>query len=110
MARYRKKPVVVDASQYGTDSNAVYLLAEFILERPPEEISDSQICDVLLPTGLWDPPDNAGLKLWVIKSNEWCDLEVGDWVIKESDGVGVYPCKKDIFSATYEAVTDEGEM
>ena len=28
----------------------------------------------------------------------------GDWIIPEPDGRGYYPCKPDIFEATYEAV------
>lgn len=31
-------------------------------------------------------------------------LAPGDWIIPESDGVHFYPCKPDIFDATYEAV------
>ena len=32
-------------------------------------------------------------------------LAPGDWVIPERDGRGHYPCKPDIFAATYELVT-----
>ena len=28
----------------------------------------------------------------------------GDWIIQEPDGKHYYPCKPDIFAATYEAV------
>ncbi|GAG12165.1 unnamed protein product, partial [marine sediment metagenome] len=31
-------------------------------------------------------------------------LEPGDWIIAEPDGVHFYPCKPDIFEATYDAV------
>lgn len=30
-------------------------------------------------------------------------LDPGDWIIKEPDGRGYYPCKPDIFDARYEA-------
>ena len=33
-------------------------------------------------------------------------LEVGDYVIPEPDGRHFYPCKAEIFTATYEPVTD----
>lgn len=33
-------------------------------------------------------------------------LEVGDWIIPEPDGKHFYPCKPDIFEATYELVED----
>lgn len=29
-------------------------------------------------------------------------IEPGDWIIAELDGRGFYPCKPDIFAATYE--------
>lgn len=32
------------------------------------------------------------------------NLEKGDWILPEPDGVHFYPCKPDIFVATYEAV------
>lgn len=41
-------------------------------------------------------------ELWVIKSDKWCDIEPGDWVIREPDGLGCYPCKRAIFEASYE--------
>ncbi len=33
----------------------------------------------------------------------------GDWVIPEPDGRGYYPCKDDIFRATYEPINERGE-
>lgn len=30
----------------------------------------------------------------------------GDWIIAEPDGRGFYPCKPDIFEATYERVAE----
>lgn len=32
----------------------------------------------------------------------------GDWIITEPDGIHHYPCKPDIFAATYEPVEKEG--
>lgn len=32
----------------------------------------------------------------------------GDWIITEPDGVHHYPCKPDIFAATYDRVRTEG--
>jgi len=33
-------------------------------------------------------------------------LQNGDWVITEPDGLHHYPCKPDIFAATYEAIEE----
>lgn len=35
------------------------------------------------------------------------NLENGDWILPEPDGIHFYPCKPDIFAATYEAVVSE---
>jgi hypothetical protein len=38
-------------------------------------------------------------------------LVPGDWILPEPDGEGYYPCKDDIFKATYEPVeTDALEL
>lgn len=39
-----------------------------------------------------------------IHKGQIVNLEVGDWIIPESDGVHYYPCKPDIFEKTYEKV------
>jgi hypothetical protein len=75
---YRKKPVVVEAVQWFHDRPhpAVKLTA-------PDRGS-------LTPRGI---VQTAGGKAIV---------EDGDWLITEPDGRGHYPCKPDIFAATYE--------
>ncbi len=35
--------------------------------------------------------------------------EPGDWIIREPNGVGCYPCKPDVFEAKYEALTEPAE-
>lgn len=47
-------------------------------------------------------PGPAGLVLWVEKSQAWCDLAPGDYVVREPDGHGYYPCKPDVFTTNYE--------
>lgn len=41
-----------------------------------------------------------------IHNNQAVVLELGDWVIPEPDGIHYYPCKPDIFAATYEKVEE----
>lgn len=74
MAAFRKKPVVVQAEQYfpGKPMAGVY-------------------------SGLV-----AELDYVRTAHNQLVYLEPGDWVIAEPDGRGHYPCKPDIFAATYE--------
>ena len=78
MAKYRKKPTVVDAEQWFVSSN-------------PET---------------WHPAvtwlEERGCYAVKTIHGEYASLTDGDWIITEPDGVHAYPCKPDIFSATYE--------
>jgi hypothetical protein len=55
-----------------------------------------------------DPDDRDGVdpeatgSLWVEANATWLALVPGEWIIK--DAKGFYPCKPDIFAATYEPV------
>lgn len=44
----------------------------------------------------------SGPHLHTIHEGQKVSLEVGDWILPEPDGVHFYPCKPDIFAATYE--------
>ena len=85
MAKYRKKPVVIEAMR-------------LFEPNTPEIISSwcgGKICGV----------GAVGEKRWIeiatLEGNMRADY--GDWIIKGVKGE-FYPCKPDIFEATYEAV------
>ncbi len=112
MPKFRKKPVVIEAVRYGKDADgrwydgAMQRVAEFMLGVPSAELTDIQICDVVRPTAQWDPPECADLQMWDgVAHDEWLPLAPGDWVIKGVSGE-FYPCKPDIFAATYEPVEE----
>lgn len=48
---------------------------------------------------------DSGLKMHVLKGNSYCYLDVGDYIIAESDGRGFYPCVENVFKAKYEKIT-----
>jgi hypothetical protein len=80
MAKYRKKPVVVEAIQYRKG-------------YPLDVITFAQ-------GATWARDKNVVR----IKTLEGTMIaEVGDWIIKGVNGE-FYPCKPDIFEKTYEAV------
>lgn len=85
MAKFRKKPVVIEAVQYTGDNffTIMHFMGEGDLTR-----------NTILQTT--DRP--------VIHTLEG-DLtaSVGDWIIKGVKGE-FYPCRPDIFEATYDAV------
>ena len=79
--KYRKKPVVIDAIQYdGKNCMAVLAWA-----------GASQITEDFL----------GGLEIPTLEGT--MKASVGDWIIRGVRGE-LYPCKPDIFAATYEAV------
>jgi hypothetical protein len=85
--KYRKKPVVIDAVQF-TEENK-FEVAEFMKDIGEFHIhyqteNDVYVCDIDTLEG-------------TMRANE------GDWIIRGIKGE-FYPCKPDIFAATYEAV------
>jgi hypothetical protein len=85
MAKYRKKPVVIEAEQYTEYGKLV------------KGMCNSQACYV---------DGNNRPHVHTIHNDQKIDLELGDFVIPEPDGEHFYPCKPDIFEATYEKVED----
>lgn len=95
MARFRKKPVEVEAMQWdGTNIDALWDWGKDVLFAAGRDSAPA----------VFAFPPNGPLEAWVEKSQTYCQVEVGDWLIKESDGIGVYPCKGAVFAATYDRV------
>jgi hypothetical protein len=86
--KYRKKPVIVETFQF--DGPAFVDLDVILVKSWPG-------------VGWMRKDDENRVFPFVItahKQKTW--IEPGDWIIQESDGRGYYPCKPDIFEATYE--------
>jgi hypothetical protein len=81
MAQYRKKPVVIEAFQWGTD-------------ELPDWARDALRANKLVGT-------STNFQIETLEGTMVGD--VGDWVVKGVQNE-LYPCKPDIFEATYEAV------
>jgi hypothetical protein len=90
MSKYRKKPVVIEATQFNT---------------PPDFNVD--IAGVLFHANCGD--ERAGCSLdgrYYVETLEGpLVVSNGDWIITGVKGE-IYPCKPDIFDATYEKVED----
>lgn len=90
MPRYRKKPVVVEARQFdGTNGREIEAWADSWVEGSVRVVSEMHAPIVLAIYTLEG----------VMKAN------AGDWIIKGVNGE-FYPCRNDIFQATYEEVSD----
>ena len=79
--KFRKKPVVIEAVQWTG-------------ERTPELIA-------LVKAGAIEYVPSGKLCILTLEGEMTADR--GDWIIKGVKGE-LYPCKPDIFAATYEAV------
>ena len=86
MTKFRKKPVVIDAYQF----TAVQKVQDII-----EEWSGGSVRGVVLPL------EERELSINTLEGE--MRGKVGDWIIKGVKGE-FYPCKPDIFEATYEEV------
>jgi hypothetical protein len=82
MPLFKKKPVLVDAEQWNGPG-----------------------CVTRGVQRIWGPENGGTYRYYVITAHgQQAYLAPGDWVICEPDGRGYYPCKPDIFEATYEKV------
>ena len=91
--KYRKKPIVIEAIQFKDDS------AETIMA-----IQDFKQGDIKVS---YDNPDHPQLEIFTLEGT--MRAGIGDWIIKEpfpTDDRKFYPCKPDIFEATYESVEE----
>ena len=91
MPMFRKKPLVIEARQYTSDPQScldICQWAEIEHSAQPDEA-----CCGIEPIEIPTPEGDM-------------TCQVGDWVIKGVKGE-FYPCKPDIFDATYEAIHPE---
>ena|SRR5699024_1563629 len=98
--KFRKKPVEVEAVQYRELSRTQRVFGESI-ERNESEIScfmGVPVRTVFLPEE-GSPEGKAVIEIETLEGTMRAD--VGDWIIKGVQGE-FYPCKPDIFEATYE--------
>jgi len=90
MSRWRKKPVEIEARQYDGLVIIGHPITRWIKERGGRY------------TWTTDTPQ----RLAIVTLEGEMTVAPGDWVIQGVEGE-FYPCKPDIFDATYEEVHDE---
>lgn len=93
MAKFRKKPIVIEARQYESDANVatVHDLAEWCGGWIVRSMDEGHIVGIGISTLEGDMRATPG-----------------DWIIKGVSGE-FYPCKNDIFRKTYDPVEDWAE-
>lgn len=96
MSKYRKKPVVIDAFRFGIDPKPDWFL-EAILNGVAKCHTSGECSGRYKDIELW----------CTIETLEGThQVNWSDYIIKGIKGE-LYPCKPDIFEATYEKVTNE---
>lgn len=98
MPKFCKKPVVIEAVHYD-ERAAKHGWAEIPLWL--EEAYDNGIVDNVGTRSASGPVENVHIEIKTLEGVMRADP--GDWIICGVKGE-LYPCKPDIFSATYEAV------
>jgi len=91
MAKFRKKPVVIEAIQW-TGKNLREIISFTGLHDSARKWSWEEYEKVV---------NNDGLKIFTLEGK--MNADINDWIIKGVNGE-FYPCKPDIFEKTYEPV------
>ncbi len=86
--KYRKRPVVIEAMQFTEESKDRVLYQFVTCQKYPD----------------FDADGNPVLKIHTLEGVMTARL--GDWIIKGVAGE-FYPCRDDVFRATYEAVEEQ---
>lgn len=81
--KYRKKPIEIEAEQYTAYGKLV------------KGMCNSVSC---FTSGNNQP------HVHTIHNDQIVNLEIGDYVIPEPDGIHYYPCKANIFENTYDKI------
>ena len=84
--KFRKKPVVIEAMQLPATGKDVHALVDWLREHGGSEL---------------EPGPDGALLIHTLEGT--MKGQPGDWIICGVQGE-LYPCKPDIFEATYEAV------
>lgn len=84
IGKFRKKPVVIEALQYGPHTAMTVEMAQFLF-------------------GSGATASDVGITIPTLEGDHLA--RPGDWIIKGVKGE-FYPCRADIFSMTYEGVTE----
>jgi hypothetical protein len=103
MARYRKKPVEIEAVQLRWDTWDE--MCSFAGVGPEEDKPEGCYIDAEGYTHDAPPSNDALLGLRIPTLEGTMLATEGDWVIKGIQGE-LYPCKPEIFEATYEQVEE----
>jgi hypothetical protein len=89
MPKFRKKSLIIDAEQWFPGNGC----------RGVQGDDRTKLCGCVLAGG-----DASIPHVHPTRYPDAVYIEPGDWIVAEADGSGYYPCKPDVFEATYDPV------
>jgi hypothetical protein len=107
--KYRKKPVVIEAMQLSGDTVEWMNAYHWIEDNTDGSFEPLDVIEGRKPypaSGVSIDPRDGRLIISTLEGLHWADP--GDYIIRGLQGE-FYPCKPDIFEASYEAV-DENDI
>lgn len=105
--QFRKQPVVVEAMQHAgsnAETHAVYTWVEENTLGSFESLSRIEGEKPWPESGISIDPRDGRIIISTLEGPHWANL--GDWIIRGVKGE-FYPCKPEIFEATYEVVAED---
>jgi hypothetical protein len=110
MAKYRKKPVVIEAEQWFKNGDHPQDECYYVDDKSPDRfLSEGKMVRYYRPPGLNGKTlckhckNIRHLHGWIDTLEGGHIVCPGDWIVQGVQGE-LYPCKPDIFEATYEKV------
>lgn len=100
--KYRKKPVVIEAIQLNWKnwSQVCDFLGDGVsVDNPGFNIGLNEVSDTCGEEG----PEYIAVNV-ITTHGETAVVRHGDWIIPDSKPGTFYPCKPDVFAATYEEI------
>lgn len=100
MAKYRKKPVIIEAVQYiiGQEIPAVEFLGNYDYKDEDHQMPGVYETDIAIFRHNWSD-QSVSITIKTLEGN--MKVSDGDYIIKGVNGE-FYPCKPNIFEETYE--------
>ena len=102
MPKFRKKPVVIEARQLIGDAAEWHSVYRWVEANTLGSFEPMAVIEGRVPypaSGVSIDPRDGRLIISTLEGRHWVDQ--GDWIIRGVQSE-FYPCKPDIFDATYE--------
>lgn len=108
--KYRKKPVVIEAMRFAGTTAETHAVYQWVEKNTLGSFEPMDVIEGRKPypaSGVSIDPRDGRMIIATLEGPHW--VNVGDYVIRGVAGE-YYPCRSDIFEATYEQETEAGRL